>query len=95
MAQATNQGKGSEFVDKHRQQLIQRISSVMEIADCLLSKKMITGEMYSSISAAAISQEQMRILYKSLDSGGRAVKEEFYNILKEKQRFLVDDLECI
>ncbi|KAF5880188.1 caspase-8-like, partial [Clarias magur] len=83
--------KGAEFVDKHREQLIQRVSSVMEIADCLLTQKMITDEMYSEISAAATMQGKMRILYKSLDS--KTVKEEFYKVLKEKQRFLVADLE--
>ncbi|KAF4079400.1 hypothetical protein AMELA_G00177560 [Ameiurus melas] len=84
---------GAVFVDKHREMLIQRISSVMEIADCLQSKNIITGEIYSTVSAEATSQEKMRALYRSLDSGGSAVKEEFYKILKVKQHFLVEDLE--
>ncbi|XP_053095675.1 uncharacterized protein LOC113524415 isoform X2 [Pangasianodon hypophthalmus] len=90
---SSDTSSGAEFVDKHRQQLIQRISSVMEIADSLRSKGMISGEIYGAVRVAATSQEQMRILYGFLKSGGRAVKEEFYNILKEKHRFLVDDLE--
>lgn len=80
-------------MDKQRVQLIQKVSAVMEVADRLLSKNMITGEMYSSVSAAAIPQDKMRILYRSFDSGGRYVKEEFYKILKEKHPYLVDDLE--
>ncbi|XP_047018148.1 NACHT, LRR and PYD domains-containing protein 3 isoform X2 [Ictalurus punctatus] len=84
---------GAKFVDKHREMFIQRISSVMEIADCLLSRNMITGEIYSTVSAEATSQEKMRALYRSLDSGGSAMKEEFYKILKEKHRYIVDDLE--
>lgn len=84
---------GAEFVDKHRDMLIQRISSVMEIADCLRTKEMITDEIYSTVSAEATSQEKMRVLYRSLDSGGSAMKEEFYKILKEKHRYTVDELE--
>ncbi|KAM9468618.1 uncharacterized protein Hap1MRO34_013261 isoform 1-T2 [Clarias gariepinus] len=90
-AERARESTGAEFVDEHREQLIQRVSSVMEIADCLLTKKIITGEIYNNVSAASTSQEKMRILYKSLNS--KIVKEEFYKILKEKQRFLVADLE--
>uniref|UniRef100_A0A3B1JAP4 FIIND domain-containing protein n=1 Tax=Astyanax mexicanus TaxID=7994 RepID=A0A3B1JAP4_ASTMX len=89
-----NMNTDAEFVNKYRQKLIKRVSSVMEIADCLKSKQMITDEMYSDIQAAKTSHEQMRLLYRALDSGGAAVKVEFYNILKEKQPFLVDDLEA-
>ncbi|XP_036436918.1 uncharacterized protein LOC118815091 [Colossoma macropomum] len=85
---------GAEFVDEHRKELVQRVSSVMEIVDCLLSKNMITAEMYSTIQAATPSQKQMRILYGALDSGGTAVKAEFYKVLKKKQCFLVDELEA-
>ncbi|KAI5621582.1 NACHT, LRR and PYD domains-containing protein 12 isoform X3 [Silurus asotus] len=82
----------ADFVDKHRDILIQKVSSVMEIADGLLSKKMINDEMYSTISAAATPQKKMRILYfKCLII--RAVKEEFYTILKEKHPHLVYELE--
>ncbi|XP_036418206.1 uncharacterized protein LOC118801906 isoform X2 [Colossoma macropomum] len=84
---------GAAFVDEHRIELIQRVSSVMEMVDCLHSKNMITAEMYSNIQTAAPSQKQMRILYRVLDSGGKAVKAEFYKVLKQKQPFLVDELE--
>ncbi|KAB5522709.1 hypothetical protein PHYPO_G00162600 [Pangasianodon hypophthalmus] len=84
---------GADFVDQHREKLIQRVFSVMEIADRLKSKKMISDEMYSNISVESSSYKQMRLLYRSLDSGGRAVKAEFYKILREKQPFIVDDLE--
>ncbi|XP_053474113.1 uncharacterized protein LOC128603594 [Ictalurus furcatus] len=84
---------GAEFVDKHRETLIQRVSSVMEIADCLKSKNMIRDEMYYNIKEESTSYKQMRLLYRSLDTGGRAVKEEFCKILREKEPFLVNDLE--
>ncbi|XP_066509759.1 apoptosis-associated speck-like protein containing a CARD [Hoplias malabaricus] len=70
-----------EFVDEHRAELIQRVSSVMEVADCLQTKKMITEETYSKLQTAKTSQEQMRILYRALASGGAAVKAKFYQIL--------------
>ncbi|KAL6463251.1 hypothetical protein MHYP_G00276420 [Metynnis hypsauchen] len=82
-----------KFVDEHMATLIQRVSSVMEIADHLLSKKMISAEMYNDIKGEKISQDQMRILNAGLHSGGAAVKEEFYEILKEKLPSLVDELE--
>ncbi|KAL7834396.1 hypothetical protein SRHO_G00286430 [Serrasalmus rhombeus] len=86
---------GAEFVDTHRKELIQRVSSVMEIVDWLHSKNMITDEMYSNIQIATPSQNQMRILYRVLDTGGKAVKAEFCKVLKEKQPFLVDELEVL
>ncbi|KAI4904947.1 hypothetical protein NFI96_023238, partial [Prochilodus magdalenae] len=83
----------ADFVDKQRKELIERVSSVMEIADCLRSKDMITAEMYSTIQTTTPSQEQMRTLYRFLESGGAAVKVEFYKALKQKLPFLVDELE--
>uniref|UniRef100_A0A8B9KK58 CARD domain-containing protein n=1 Tax=Astyanax mexicanus TaxID=7994 RepID=A0A8B9KK58_ASTMX len=82
------------FVDDHREQLIQRVSSVMEILDCLEKQKMISKEMYDNIKVTKPPQEQMRMLYNVLHSGGRAVKVEFYKILKKKQQLLVDELEA-
>ncbi|XP_066509771.1 caspase recruitment domain-containing protein 8-like [Hoplias malabaricus] len=85
---------GIEFVDENRAKLIQRVSSVMEIADCLKTKKMVTDETYSSLQSAKTSQEQMRILYRALDSGGAAVKAEFYQILKKKECYLLGELKA-
>ncbi|XP_066506324.1 caspase recruitment domain-containing protein 8-like [Hoplias malabaricus] len=85
---------GIEFVDENRAKLIQRVSSVMEIADCLKTKKMVTDETYSSLQSAKTSQEQMRILYRALDSGGAAVKAEFYQILKKRECYLLDELKA-
>ncbi|XP_036436227.1 caspase recruitment domain-containing protein 8-like isoform X2 [Colossoma macropomum] len=83
-----------KFVDEHRATLIQRVSYVMEIVDHLLSKEMISKEMYNKIREEKTSQEQMRILYDGLHSGGAAVKAEFYKILKKKQPYLMDELEA-
>ncbi|XP_060776909.1 NACHT, LRR and PYD domains-containing protein 3-like isoform X1 [Neoarius graeffei] len=85
--------EGVEFVDKYRDTLIQRVASVLEIADALLTKKIINSEMYSVIIEATTPQKKMRKLYRFLDSGGRAAKAEFYKVLKEKELLVVNDLE--
>ncbi|KAM9440527.1 NACHT, LRR and PYD domains-containing protein 1b allele 2-like [Clarias gariepinus] len=83
---------GADFVDNHREELIQRLPSVMEIADRLIGKEMISNEMYSSIKMKETPQDKMRELYMCLDSGGTSVKAEFYKILREKASYIVDDL---
>lgn len=80
------------FVDKHRAHLIQRVSSVMEIADTLLTKEIISNEMYNAIKVANTTQEKMRTLHGFLDPKGRDVKAEFFKVLKKKEGFLVNDL---
>ncbi|XP_053086284.1 NACHT, LRR and PYD domains-containing protein 1b allele 2-like [Pangasianodon hypophthalmus] len=83
---------GADFVDQHRETLIRRFSSVMEVADCLKCKNMITDEMYSNIQTKSTPQDKMRELYTCLNSEGRAVKQEFYDFLERNQSVLVDDL---
>ncbi|XP_058650152.1 NACHT, LRR and PYD domains-containing protein 1 homolog isoform X2 [Onychostoma macrolepis] len=83
----------TEFVNKHRDKLIERVSSVMTIADGLRTKDMIPGEMYSKVHAAEPRQEKMRLLLDILESGGAAVKAEFYRLLKKNEPHLVDELE--
>lgn len=83
----------AEFVDTHRDELIQRVSSVMAIADSLKSKRMITGETWKTIKAAEPQPQKMRYLLDALDSGRASVKAEFYRLLKENEPYLVDDLE--
>ncbi|XP_060732017.1 MORC family CW-type zinc finger protein 3-like [Tachysurus vachellii] len=85
--------KGAEFVDKHRDTLIQRVLPVLEIADTLLTKNLIRNELYNDIMEATTSQIKMRILYSCLNSGGNAVKAEFYKILKQKQPEIVNYLD--
>ncbi|XP_052409043.1 uncharacterized protein LOC127953786 isoform X3 [Carassius gibelio] len=83
---------GSEFVDRHRSQLIQRVSSVMVIADVLRDRRMITAEMYNNIRAVESNHNKMRELFNALDSGGDHVKAEFYRLLVENEPYLVNDL---
>ncbi|XP_056325401.1 NACHT, LRR and PYD domains-containing protein 1a-like [Danio aesculapii] len=83
----------SEFVDALRDKLIQRVSSVMAIADSLKSKHMITDEIYSEVQDANTKQMKMRCLFIALDSGGASVKTEFYRLLTKNEPRLVDELE--
>lgn len=80
-------------MDNHREALVARVLSVMPIAGCLRDKHMIPPEMYNDIDDARPRQTKMRLLFKVLDSGGPAVKAEFYRQLKNKESFLLDDLE--
>ncbi|KAJ8001442.1 hypothetical protein DPEC_G00169540 [Dallia pectoralis] len=81
-----------EFVDRFRADLIQRISTVNPLADDLLQQDMINSEEYSNICSPPTSQAQMRELYKALKTD--TVKFAFYGILREKESFLVQDLEA-
>ncbi|KAA0718723.1 NACHT, LRR and PYD domains-containing protein 3 [Triplophysa tibetana] len=83
----------SVYVDKHRPQLIQKVTSVMEIADCFMSQGMIRDEMYNRVNTAETRQKKMRIFFDVLESGGTRVKAEFWKLLKEKEPHLVDELE--
>ncbi|XP_053341198.1 uncharacterized protein LOC128512092 [Clarias gariepinus] len=78
------------FVDTYRSELIQKVSSVMEIADCLKARAMMTDELYSNIQAATTPQGKMRELYNCLNCGD--VKAEFHRILQEKEPYLVQEL---
>ncbi|XP_051718743.1 NACHT, LRR and PYD domains-containing protein 1 homolog isoform X4 [Ctenopharyngodon idella] len=82
-----------EFVNTHGDKLIQRVSSVMAIADSLKSKNMITSEIWGKIKAAEPQQQKMRVLLEALDSGGDSVKAEFFRLLKENEPHLVEELE--
>ncbi|XP_029561659.1 NACHT, LRR and PYD domains-containing protein 3 [Salmo trutta] len=84
----------AQFVDKYMPQLIQRVTTVMPIADKLLAEGMIHEEVYSNISAARTNQGKMRELFIALHSGGNKVKCTFLSILRENNPDLVQDLEC-
>uniref|UniRef100_A0A671Y652 PYD and CARD domain containing n=1 Tax=Sparus aurata TaxID=8175 RepID=A0A671Y652_SPAAU len=86
----TPEADGALFVDKYREELIQRVTNIPQILDQLLAKEVIDQETYDEISALPTSQKQMRRLYKSLKVA--RAKDKFYEILEGKEKWLIDDL---
>ncbi|CAI5661639.1 unnamed protein product [Oreochromis niloticus] len=84
--------KENPFVDKHRVELIQRVSNIEPILDELLKEKVIQQESYDRIRALQTSQEKMRELYSGPLKAGSASKDVFYQILQTHERLLVNDL---
>ncbi|XP_077069753.1 uncharacterized protein LOC143722306 isoform X1 [Siphateles boraxobius] len=80
----------AQFVDNCSADLIQRVTPVMPIADVMRAVTIIDRETYSKIRAAAIDQNKMRELLEALNS--YKAKSAFYNLLKDKQNFLDEDL---
>uniref|UniRef100_A0A671YEG6 Receptor-interacting serine/threonine-protein kinase 3-like n=1 Tax=Sparus aurata TaxID=8175 RepID=A0A671YEG6_SPAAU len=77
-----------KFVDDNRADLIQEVTLVVKIAEDL--KDMVNPETYDKIAAKETSQDQMRLLYRSvLDSVGKKVKAAFYDALKRNHYHLV------
>ncbi|XP_067414676.1 uncharacterized protein [Emydura macquarii macquarii] len=80
---------GEHFVERHQEQLIQRVSSVDQVLD-LLRRDVLTPEKYRSIR---IYPETMRKLYDLVQPWDRKLKDRLYQALKETNRALVEELE--
>ncbi|XP_030635300.1 apoptosis-associated speck-like protein containing a CARD [Chanos chanos] len=80
---------GAQFVDKHRANLIQRVTTVEPIADELHS--MVHPEKYSNIRAAPTPQEKMRRIFDDI-LVTQELKERFYKILLKHEPYLVKEL---
>ncbi|CAL8296465.1 unnamed protein product [Boreogadus saida] len=79
----------ARFVDNHRANLIQEVSTVMAITDRL--GEMVHPETYSKIQAKDTNQEKLRVLYSTLHSGGLRVKAAFYDALETHEPYLLAD----
>ncbi|XP_072006424.1 NACHT, LRR and PYD domains-containing protein 1b allele 3-like [Engystomops pustulosus] len=82
-----------DFVDKHRDALIQRVSDMGQILDHLLKHKLLTQEQYDNIRSIRPRQEAMRQLYGYMTIWRHCDKEKFYQALKMYNEPLVRDLE--
>ncbi|XP_051555460.1 apoptosis-associated speck-like protein containing a CARD [Myxocyprinus asiaticus] len=80
---------GAEFVEKHRTDLINRVSLVEPIADDL--KALIGDEKYAIILQSETSHKKMRKLLSFLTTP--TLKEKLYQSLLKNEPYLVDDLE--
>ncbi|KAM4579874.1 uncharacterized protein PAE49_004973 isoform 2-T2 [Odontesthes bonariensis] len=80
------------FVDKHMEDLIQRVSATGPILDALLRNKVIQPETYETIRALPTSQGQIRELFCGPLRAGEACKDIFLSVLREKEPLLMADL---
>ena len=67
-------------MDDHRAKIIQEVSTVMAITEHL--GNMVHSETYSEIQATIKKEDQLRVLYSTLRSGGVRVKAAFYDGLE-------------
>uniref|UniRef100_A0A803Y8E1 PYD and CARD domain containing n=1 Tax=Meleagris gallopavo TaxID=9103 RepID=A0A803Y8E1_MELGA len=80
------------FVEQHREQLIQRVTSVSPVLDQLYGH-VLTNEQYQSIRGMPTPQEQMRLLYSFMPSWDVACKDLFLDALKKTNNHLLQDLQ--
>ncbi|XP_067456890.1 centromere-associated protein E-like isoform X2 [Thunnus thynnus] len=81
------------FVDKHRLELIRRVTNVAPILEELLERDVINQVNYDKIRANHDSQDTMRALLSGpLESSGVRGKQIFYKILERNEPHLIDDL---
>uniref|UniRef100_A0A672RUC8 Si:ch211-66k16.27 n=1 Tax=Sinocyclocheilus grahami TaxID=75366 RepID=A0A672RUC8_SINGR len=82
----------TQFVDGNYAALIQRVTSVMALADELKNRGMIHDEKYSGIVAEQTNQGKMRKLFEVLNSGDDQVKNAFYYALRNHEPALFRNL---
>ncbi|XP_060112674.1 apoptosis-associated speck-like protein containing a CARD [Heteronotia binoei] len=80
------------FIDKHREKLIQRTSTVEAVLD-LLHGSVLDDDQYERIISRETTQDKMRELYRLTRSWNRSCKDQLYEALKAKNKFLIQDLE--
>uniref|UniRef100_A0A7N9APP7 PYD and CARD domain containing n=1 Tax=Mastacembelus armatus TaxID=205130 RepID=A0A7N9APP7_9TELE len=84
--------KCKHFVDRHRVDLINRVSNIGPILDDLLDKNVIQQEVYEQIRALPTTQDKIRELYSGPLKASEACKDAFYESLQLNEKFLIDDL---
>uniref|UniRef100_A0A8C6URW0 CARD domain-containing protein n=1 Tax=Neogobius melanostomus TaxID=47308 RepID=A0A8C6URW0_9GOBI len=87
----TEQG---HFVDRNRNELIERVSNVAPILDHLLYENVLGQEQYDEAMAERTAQAKMRFLLSCpLKSAGVRGKDELQSALKKHERYLIEELE--
>ncbi|XP_028641787.1 NACHT, LRR and PYD domains-containing protein 1b allele 3-like [Grammomys surdaster] len=79
------------FVDKHREQLVARVTSVDPLLDKLHSL-VLSEDSYEAVRAETTNQDKMRKLFSFSRSWSQACKDQFYQALKETHPHLIMDL---
>lgn len=80
------------FVDKHKVELIKRVSNIAPILDELFDHDVIKQECYDEIRALLTTQEKVRALYCGPLKAGSECKDVFHKILEEHETYLIADL---
>ncbi|KAM7163274.1 uncharacterized protein RBU57_008929 isoform 3-T6 [Macrochelys suwanniensis] len=80
------------FVERHREQLIQRVSPVDTVLS-LLREDMLNDDQYWTILAERSDRERMRKLYELLPSWDARDKDQLYRVLTVTNPALVKELE--
>ncbi|XP_071325390.1 uncharacterized protein [Trachinotus anak] len=80
------------FVDKHKLELINRVTNVAPILDELLSKEVINQQRYVEIRALSTSYDKIRELYSTSLRASDNCKDIFYEILTRHEKHLIKDL---
>ncbi|XP_016073139.1 PREDICTED: apoptosis-associated speck-like protein containing a CARD isoform X1 [Miniopterus natalensis] len=80
------------FVDRHRKDLIQRVTDVNGVLD-VLHGNVLSEEQYEAVRAEATNQDKMRRLFSFAPAWNLTCKELLFQALKDTQPFLVSDLE--
>ncbi|XP_066433659.1 apoptosis-associated speck-like protein containing a CARD isoform X1 [Eleutherodactylus coqui] len=86
-------GDEKHFVDKHRTDLIQRVTLVAPILDDLLQDGLLPCEAYDTVRSINTNQEKMRALYDHVKSWGNKDKDKFLQSLIRHNPPLIRDLE--
>lgn len=90
---ATSADNKGHFVDRHRVELIERVSYMAPILDRLLQEGVLHQEQYDRAMEIRTTQAQMRFLFSGpLRSGGDSSKEVFMSALCVYEPYLVQDL---
>ncbi|CAK6984131.1 NACHT%2C LRR and PYD domains-containing protein 1b allele 2-like [Scomber scombrus] len=89
------QEQGQHFVDRHRTDLINRVTDTGTILDQLQDRRIISNENYDTVRALKTTQDQMREILRFLNSAGRAGKDALYEIMRGMKHlsFLIFELE--
>ncbi|KAL8176575.1 UNVERIFIED_CONTAM: hypothetical protein K2H54_036495 [Gekko kuhli] len=80
------------FIEQHRVELIKRTTSVEGVLD-LLHGVVLHEEEYQRISVRETNPDKMRELYRLVPSWDRSCKDRLYEALRQKNPFLIAELE--
>lgn len=84
---------GEHFVERHRVELIKRVSNIKPILDELLRQKIISRYSYDQMKPLPTSQEKMAELFRwPLPVSGGEGNKMFYKLLNEHEPHLIHEL---